>query len=138
MKRRPQKRISNAWGPEIRRKVTVFDKNATKSDFERAPSDISAIPTHLDGSQGSVRGQKIQKNENARVCQTGLSTWDGAWPSLLPVTWDTARWKGEAPAATEQPRVTSPKGAKTCILLYFFEYLAGSAAKCCKGRVGIA
>ena len=62
MNQRPEKRISSAWRPEFRRKVDFFDENATESDFERAPSDISAIPTHLDGSRGPVRGQKIQKN----------------------------------------------------------------------------
>ena len=61
MNQRSEKRIS-ALGD------LNFDKNATKSDFERAPSDISAIPTHLDGSWGPVRGQKIRKHENARVC----------------------------------------------------------------------
>ena len=61
MNQRLQKRISSAWRPEFRRKGTFFDKNATKSDFERAPSDISAIPTHLDGSRGPVQDQKIQK-----------------------------------------------------------------------------
>ena len=37
-----------------------------------------------------------------------------------------------------ETRVTSPKGAKTRLYVYFVEYLAASAAKYCKGRVGIA
>ena len=61
MNQRPEKRISSAWRPKFRQKVKFFDKNATKSDFERAPRDISAIPTHLDGSRGPVRDQKNRK-----------------------------------------------------------------------------
>ena len=62
MNQRPEKRISSAWRPKFRRKVNFFDKNATKSDFERAPRDISSIPTHLDESLGPVGGYKIRKN----------------------------------------------------------------------------
>ena len=61
MNQRPEKRISSAWRPDFARKVNFFDKNATNSVFERAPSDISAIPTNLDGSRGPVRDQKIRK-----------------------------------------------------------------------------
>ena len=68
MNQRPEKRISSAWRSEFRRKVNFFVKNATKSDFERAPSDILAILTHPDGSRGPVWDQKHAKNENARVC----------------------------------------------------------------------
>ena len=52
---RAQKRISSAWRFKFERKANFFDKNSTKSRFERAPSDISAIPTHPDGSRGPVR-----------------------------------------------------------------------------------
>ena len=61
MNQRPEKRISSAWRHEFRQKVNFFDKNATESDFERAPSDISAIPTHLDGSGDPVRDEKNSK-----------------------------------------------------------------------------
>ena len=54
-----QKRISSAWSPKFEQKVDFSDKNATKSRFERARCDISAIPTHLDGSRGPVQGQQI-------------------------------------------------------------------------------
>ena len=55
---RPEKRISSAWRPEFRRKVFFFDKNATKSDFGGAPSDILAISTHLDRSRSPGWDQK--------------------------------------------------------------------------------
>ena len=62
MNQRPAKRTSSAWRPGFRRKVSFFDKKTTKSDFERAPRDISAIPTDLDQSRGSVRDKKVRKN----------------------------------------------------------------------------
>ena len=75
MNQKPEKRISSAWKPGFRRKVYFFDKNATESDFERAHSDISAIPTHLDGSRGPVRDEKSPKNENARVGGMENQSW---------------------------------------------------------------
>ena len=51
-------------------KVNSFDKTANKSDFERVPSDILAMPTHLDRSWGPV-----QDKENAKTLKcSGL--WD--------------------------------------------------------------
>ena len=67
MNQRPEKWISSAWRPEFQRKVNTFGKNATKSDFERAPSDISAIPTRM-GPGAQLRTKKIEKIENARGC----------------------------------------------------------------------
>ena len=41
MNQRPEKRISSAWRPEFRRKGSFFDKNASKSDFERAQRNLT-------------------------------------------------------------------------------------------------
>ena len=61
MNQRPEKRISSAWRPEFRQKVNFFDKNATESGFDHAPSDISAIPTHLDRpSPGPKNSTKLK------------------------------------------------------------------------------
>ena len=82
MKQKNEKRISSAWRPDFRRKVNFFIKNATKSDFERAPSDISAIPTHPDGSRGPVQYQKHPK----KLKMPGFVLFCGwAWPRAVQV-----------------------------------------------------
>ena len=44
--------------------LRFFEKNMTKSDFERAPDDISATPEHLHRSQGRVWDLKNKKIED--------------------------------------------------------------------------
>ena len=52
-----EKRISSAWRPEFRRKATFFEKSATKSDFDHAPSHVS-----MTTSSGQVPGSSDQKS----------------------------------------------------------------------------
>ena len=44
--------LLSAWRPESRQ--VVFVNNATKSHFELATSNVSTIPTHLEGSPSQV------------------------------------------------------------------------------------
>ena len=133
MNQRREKRIRSAWRPEFRRKVNIFDKNATKSDFESAPSDISAVPTHLGGSQGPVRDRKIRK----KLKYPGLGHQRKLLGlRLLPRLYKNSRTQAVSPLADQNlmtlgsvlpparpetrisrlsTRVTSPKGAKTRI-----------------------
>ena len=64
-----QKQISSAWRPKFERKSNFFKRNATKSRFKRAPSDISAIPTYLDGSWGPAWARAVQNNEHSQIWQ---------------------------------------------------------------------
>ena len=89
MNQRPEKRISSAWRPEFRQKVNMFDKNATKSDFDHPPGNISAIPTHLDGSRDPVRDQKIRKKWKCPGLQS--ATWEGT-PKLLLSSAGDSKW----------------------------------------------
>ena len=76
MNQSPGKRMSSAWRSRFQQKGNVFANNATKSDFERAPSGSSAIPTHPDGSQGTVQDPKNPNIRNDQVCcnhHSGLS-----------------------------------------------------------------
>ena len=76
--RRPEKQISNAWRPEIYRKVYFFEQNSSKSHVESVPSDMLANPTELEGSWRPVWTQKVNNLQTTMFVKIEALGWGTA------------------------------------------------------------